>query len=52
VISTRMACPDEGTPSEQAFLSALSEVDAYAIRDGVLHLTGDGVAMTFEQRRR
>jgi putative lipoprotein len=50
IISTKMACPNEGVPSEQAFLDALAKVDGYAVQGHELRLSGDGVEMTFRAR--
>ncbi|WP_051328924.1 YbaY family lipoprotein [Geminicoccus roseus] len=47
IIGTKMACPDRDGPSEDEFLAALGQVRSYAIEDGMLRLTGDGVALAF-----
>jgi putative lipoprotein len=47
IISTKMACQNEGMPSEQDFLDALAKVDGYAVHGHELRLSGDSVEMTF-----
>ncbi|WP_191057774.1 YbaY family lipoprotein [Geminicoccus harenae] len=50
IVSTKMACPDEGRPTEQEFLDALARANGYRIEGRELHLTGDGVELTFIER--
>ncbi len=50
IVSTKMACTDEGRPTEQEFLEALARVDGYRIEGRELHLTGDRTELTFAER--
>ena len=48
ITQTEMACvPDETMDSEARFLEALSLVEAFAVTDDSLTLSGDGVELVF-----
>jgi len=50
VFQTEMACtPDETMESEQIYLSALVRVETFAISDGMLTLSGEGVELIFAE---